>query len=222
MDHRPQVRHAPKDDETPPRPDRDAMLLRELRHRFRNNLQMLSGLLAMQAEAARSVEAREALEASCDRLQAMARLEDRVAEAVAVRRIPMDRYLRDLVEALRASYGRAEVELSVSSPAVALDADRALYCGLIVTELVTNSYKHAFPNGRAGSIAVAFAVRGDEYQLRVRDTGAGVPLEFTFERARSVGTQILTALARKLEGTYRVDRTAGLTVTLTFKACASP
>ena len=193
-------------------------LFRELRHRFRNNLQILSALLEMQADGVQSDEAREALEAARSRVQSMAHLHERLYHTLESGAVPMAGYLRDLGQALRTTYGRPEVALEIAAEEVSLDVDRALSCGFLVNELVTNAFKHAFPRGRGGAIAIRLAQEGDQCELTVADTGVGLPPSLDLETAASLGMRILRTVRQKLGGALTLRRAPHTVFTLTFPA----
>jgi len=191
-------------------------LFRELRHRFRNNLQILSALLEMQEDAARSDEAREALGAARSRVQSMAQLHERLYHSLEAGAVPMAEYLRNLAQALGATYGRSDVMLEIVAQDVPLDVERALSCGFLVNELVTNAFKHAFPPGCGGAIAIRLAREGAQCELTVADTGVGLPLSLDLETAGSLGMRILRTVRQKLGGALTVQRTPHTVFTLTF------
>jgi two-component sensor histidine kinase len=192
------------------------ILFRELRHRFRDNLQLLSTLLEMQADTAASEETRTALEASRARIQSMARLQDRLYHSLEAGAVDMAEYLRDLGETLRAAYCRHSIALEVLVARVVLDVDRALSCGLLVNELVTNACKHALPPPRAGVITIRFRQEANQYVLSVADTGVGLPTTMDVDTAPSLGMRIIRSVRQKLRGTIHVERTPHTTFVLTF------
>jgi PAS domain S-box-containing protein len=192
------------------------VLLREIRHRFRNNLQILSALFTMQSDATQSEEARVALEESRQRLFSMARLQDQLYRSAEPLPVRMSEYLQALVAALEGSYSRPGVRVVVGPSEITLDADRANAVGLITTELVTNSFKYAFPAGAAGEIGVAIGEVDGACVLRVWDTGVGLPEGFRIEEATSLGLRLVTIMVARLKGTLTIQRAAGTAVSIAF------
>jgi PAS domain S-box-containing protein len=197
--------------------DKD-ILLREMRHRFRNNLAILASLLGLQSDSVTSEEARAALEESRQRVYSMARLQDQLHHGGSAEPVRMDIYLDVLMGTLTQAYGRPGIEVSVNAQGVILDAGRADSVGLIVNELVTNAFKHAFPKGRAGEILVAMEDDGEDYRLRVWDTGVGFLSDGDLEQRSSFGLRLVNLLVRRLHGSLSIETAAGSQVIIRFPA----
>jgi PAS domain S-box-containing protein len=195
--------------------DRD-LALRETKHRLRNNLQILASLLAMQSEAATTEETRTALEESRSRVFSMAHLQDHLAPGQGRAPVRLGRYLQAVVDSLRESYGRAGIRVTVMVEDVVLDHERANTVGLLVTELLTNAFKYAFPDGRPGEIAVGLRADGDGLELQVRDTGCGLPPDLDPRRAASLGLRIVHLLVQRLRATVGIERQPGATFRIRF------
>ena len=195
------------------------VLLREIHHRVKNNLQVISSLLNLQVASMPSDEARKGLLESQSRIQSMALLHQLIYQSKDLARIELGDYLRALVDYLVSTYADSSgrVTASVSAPSVRLDLDRSIPCGLIVNELVTNSFRHAFPDQRIGHIAVIVSQpEPTRLVLEVRDNGVGIPASIDLERATSFGLQIARSLAQQLEGTLAIERGQGTTVRVVF------
>jgi PAS domain S-box-containing protein len=195
------------------------VLLREIHHRVKNNLQVISSLLNLQVASMPSDEARKGLLESQSRIQSMALLHQLLYQSKDLGRIELGDYLRALVEYLVSTYADSSgrVTASVSAPSVRLDLDRSIPCGLIVNELVTNSFRHGFPDQRIGHIAVVVTQpEPSRLVLEVRDNGVGIPASIDLERAASFGLQIARSLAQQLEGTLAIERGHGTTVRVVF------
>jgi two-component sensor histidine kinase len=192
------------------------VLLRETRHRLRNNLQFLASLFALQANRTEAGEAHLVLDAMADRVHAMARIQDHLYLTLEEGTINLAAYLEELVLALQDSYARPGVTFSVALEPVILDVERALACGLIINELVTNACKHAFPAGRGGSIEVQLRAADQRCALTVRDSGVGLPPDFSLDARKSLGLEIVQMSARKLEGHLAVGTHAGASFTVQF------
>ncbi len=195
------------------------MLLREVRHRTKNQLQMLAGLLELQAEAVVSAEGKAVLAQSADRVSAIGHLHELLYASMASGRIQLGVYLRRLVQGFRevcrnGSGRRVTFHLPEDGPDI--EADRAMLCGLIVNELLTNAVKHAFPRGIAGDVGIEVQAADDRIRLRIWDSGRGLPAGLKVEDSRSVGLRLVTALAHRLQGHLVVENSSGTAFILTF------
>ena len=193
------------------------ILLREIHHRVKNNLQVISSLLNLQVERVASPAARSALTESQDRIRSMALVHQLLYRSKDLAHIDFLEYLRDVVGSLVRSYRGdvRSVQGTVAGTTMQLDIDRAIACGLIVTELVTNALRHAFPQGRSGHITVRVSVQGEQIALDVADDGIGMP-EATLESTATFGLQIARALTQQLEGTISIDSRHGTAVAIRF------
>lgn len=194
-------------------------LLKEVHHRVKNNLQLISSLLNLQASRITDPITAALFADSRNRVRSMALVHENLYRAGNFAEIEMQTHVLSLCTHLRRAYGRALVEIMAESDDVTLDMDRAVSCGLIINELVSNAFKHAFPGERTGYIKVRFG-RSDNGTciLTVADDGIGMPEQFDFIETRSLGLQLVRDLVEQLHGTFSVDRTGGTTCTLTFQA----
>lgn len=195
------------------------VLLREIHHRVKNNLQVISSLLNLQVASVSSEMARKGLIESQSRIQSMALLHQLLYQSEDLARIELGAYVRALVDYLVSTYSADSdrVTATVIAPEVRLDLDRSIPCGLIVNELVTNCFRHAFPDGRSGHIWVELAgLEGDRLALEVRDDGIGMPLGADAENAPTFGLQIARLLAHQLDGTMDIERGGGTRVRTVF------
>lgn len=176
------------------------VLLNEIHHRVKNNLQVISSLLSLQARAA-GVEVAAALTESQRRVKTMALIHQLLYEHNDYPRVDLGEYLRRMCRLLAESFteARHRVEVRFESPdgGMTLDLQRAVPCGLLVNELVTNAIKHAFPEGHHGTITVAVArlERGD-YRISVVDDGVGIPDGLEPGRSKSLGFQLIPPAGR--------------------------
>ena len=196
------------------------VLLKEVHHRVKNNLQVISSLLNLEAGRLTNAEAIAAFRKSQARVRSIAAFHEGVYQAADLARVDMARYVGDLLRALRSTYGFVGdgVKVTIEAASVILGADLAIPCGLIASELITNAFKHAFPGGR-GTIDVAFEQRGDELTLRVSDDGVGLPGGFDLASLPSLGLQLVQTLSEQIGGALSVDRRGpGLAFSVTFKA----
>jgi two-component sensor histidine kinase/sensor domain CHASE-containing protein len=189
---------------------RKEILLREIHHRVKNNLQVITSLLALQARSTADERARAMLTESRDRVRSIAVIHEKLYEAGSGR-VDFANYVRDLVAHVRTSWtgGSEEVGIDVEVENVALDLDVAVPCGLVINELLTNALKHAFPAGRRGTVRVSMGRRdGGHLLLQVADDGVGVPEGLEITTASSLGMRIVVILAQQLKGTLRLERPA--------------
>ena len=194
------------------------VLLQEIHHRARNNMQIISGLLDFQAQATGDERVRNAFRESKNRIQSMARVHKQLYRSADVAQIDMEAYVKGLGADLIASYGAHDVSLRVDAPDVAFPIDTAIPCGLLLTELISNALKHAFPDRGPGEVRVVLRAAGDRYELTVNDNGAGLPPDWELDRAESLGLGLVQTLTRQLKGTLEVNRTAGTAFEVTFAA----
>jgi PAS domain S-box-containing protein len=195
------------------------VLLKEVHHRVKNNLQVISSLLNLQARRLPDASLRDMFGESQQRIQVMALIHQTLYESRDVGKLEVGAYLRTLALQVFRSYGiRAErIRLHVESAEVWVDLHTAMPCGLLLHELLSNCLKHAFPGGRSGDVYLI--LRGEtagRVTLIVRDTGIGVPAGRDVHTTGALGWRLVQLLAAQLDGTLTVDHAAGTTVTLTF------
>ena len=195
-------------------------LLKEVHHRVKNNLQVITSLLRL--EAARHAEPRvkDVLREMQGRIRSMALLHETVYRTESVARVNLAHYLRQLVTQLfRAQNPSPErVRLKLDLASVAVELDQAIPCGLIVNELVTNSLKHGFAEAQQGEVSVSLQPAGSgAVRLAVSDTGAGLPVDFDPDKTDSLGLRLVTDLARQLGGELKIESGPSFAVIFTPK-----
>jgi two-component sensor histidine kinase len=195
------------------------LFLREAHHRIKNNLQVIASLLSLQASYIPDPHIREMFTNSEERVRSMALIHEALYQLGNMGEIDFATYVRDLSGQLMQSYGiqsdRVALHLHIDN--VLLDINKAIPCGLILNELISNALKHAFPSGRTGEIHVE--LRTDATQkvtIVVRDTGIGIPSEMDFRQTETLGLQLISTLIEQLDGTIELDRSEGTAFTLTF------
>jgi PAS domain S-box-containing protein len=191
------------------------LLLREIHHRVKNNLQIVSSLLNLQQATLHDPAAIAAVAESAVRMRAMALLHQMLYQSDTIGRVKMDEYVRALALHVRGSHAGEEIEMIFALEPITLDMDRAIPCGLIVTELLTNCLKHAF-HGRRGRVTLGLRRLADGLcELRVADDGEGSAEDIG--ESVSLGLRLVRALARQVLGTLAWQtQVAGTTVTLSF------
>lgn len=200
--------------------DKDA-LMRELHHRVKNNLQVITSLLTLQGDRAPNDLVRQSLLESKNRIKSMALVHELFYRSDDFARIDIRVYLDELAKRLLEAYsvGVGRIEVIVAGPSLQLDIERAVPCGLIVNELVANAIHHAFPGDRSGHIWISLQLHGERsLELTVRDDGAGIPPEVDIDAPKMFGLQIIRTLAMQLEGTIEVVRERGTLVRIIFPA----
>ncbi|MBI4804819.1 MAG: PAS domain S-box protein [Desulfovibrio sp.] len=194
------------------------VLLREIHHRVKNNLQIISSLLSLQEEGLKDQAALEALAASRSRVISMAMIHEQLYRSEDLSGIDAAEYLRQFVPKLVAAYrGAQDVTLRLDdlSP-VTLALDQAVPFGLIVNELVTNAIKHAFKGRDMGAVTIRTNLAGGSVSLVVADDGVGLPEDFEQLKTKTLGLQMVAMLANQLHGALAVDSGRGTSFTLTF------
>ncbi|MFN4088891.1 MAG: sensor histidine kinase [Alphaproteobacteria bacterium] len=187
------------------------VLLREVHHRVKNNLQIVSSLVSLQGSRARSEEAKGELSSLSGRIRSLSLIHDHLYHGENVARIELGDYIGDLCRRIADVFAEPEprIALEHEMPAVVIPIDLAINIGLVVNELLTNSFKHAFPDGRAGRIRVAGRVAGQHLALTVRDDGIGCAPSAPKSTRRSLGTTLIETMVSRLHGRVEVDCSRG-------------
>lgn len=195
------------------------ILLKELHHRVKNNLQIICSLLYLQSIHTQDVQARELFAESQRRVRSMGLIHESLYRTGNPARIDVANYIHNLCTYLMHSYGvhtdRIRLDLRIDEDFLSLDV--AIPCGLILNELVSNCLKHAFPAGQAGEISIEF--RSDHHRhfvLIVGDNGVGLPEEVDIHHTDTLGLQLVSTLIHQLDGRIELDRHRGTTFTIAF------
>jgi len=199
--------------------EREKLLRREVHHRVKNNLQLISSMFFLQSLLISDPNTLKIFEESRNRVKAIALIHETLHQPSDLGNIPFAEYLstliRDLLQTGKAGYGTISFEIDAEP--VLLSIDTAIPCGLIINELVSNSLKYGFPQGRRGKIRVTFhSTREGKFNLTVSDNGVGLPKGFDPENNGSLGLKLVTDLTRQLGGNLEFDRNGGTTVKITF------
>ncbi|MGE3805155.1 MAG: histidine kinase dimerization/phosphoacceptor domain -containing protein [Gemmataceae bacterium] len=195
------------------------LLLQEVRHRVKNNLQVIISLLGLQAEQLVDESTRKLFRDTENRVRSMALTHEMLYAAPDLGKIDVAEYLRTLTGQLAHSLALEAqgITLDTQVDEVYLSVDTAIPCGLIVNELVSNALKHAFAKGSAGKVRVQLRAQGPrEYELCVSDTGRGLPGPVDFRQVRSLGLQLVATLAEQLRGTIAAEAGNGTTFRVRF------
>ncbi|NJC28055.1 two-component sensor histidine kinase [Lewinella antarctica] len=197
--------------------DRNQLLLQEIHHRVKNNLETVSSLLELQSASLTDEHAVAAMRASQSRVYSLGLLHQKLYQGKNLAAIEMKDYFTNLAESLRENYVPDEdISITVAMEPLELDVDTAVPLGLIVNELLTNALKYAFVGAGAGAVEVGLSKVGDkEYRLTVRDDGVGK--DFTAgPQGTGFGSRLVGLLARQLDGELREVNDGGLLTELTF------
>ncbi len=194
------------------------VLLREIHHRVKNNLQIVSSLLYLQADSVQDEQISGMLLESRHRIRSMVLVHEMLYGTQDLTMVGFDQYLERLTSyLLRALCGNTDrIRLDTEAANVNLPIDTATPCALIINELVSNSLKHAFPHDQAGEIHIRVAADQGRIRLTVADTGVGFPPELDFRATASLGLKLVTMLVEQLDGTIELDRSRGTSFTVEF------
>lgn len=190
------------------------VLLKEVHHRVKNNLQLISTMHRSQARTLADPNVTPFFAAMQDRLKSIADIHEHLYQADDLAHIDFGQYVRRLSTNLIRSF-RPDVSLSIDVQNVFFDIDTAIRCGLIINELLSNSLKYAFPD-EPGEIAISVRRDGDRCVLTVRDDGVGFPEDLDINDTESLGLEIVIAQVDRLDGTIDLVRSPGTTFTITF------
>ncbi len=194
------------------------VLLKEIHHRVKNNLQIVSGLMYLQSKLAKDPQTKDILSACRNRITSMALLHENLFQVSNFSSVSMSPYINNLVKYLADSYDTAKyLTFEVNIPGeINLDIDTGIAIGMIVTELVTNSIKYAFTPGEAGTLEVALHPSGEGMLLTVRDNGKGLPKGYDLTLSPGLGMKLVTNLVGQVHGTMDVKSGKGTAISITF------
>jgi two-component sensor histidine kinase len=195
------------------------VLLSEIHHRVKNNMQIISSLLRLQGRSIKDESYLQIFKDSQDRIRSMALIHEKLCQSENLAKIDIDNYIRDLAKNLYRNYAMTDkIKLTLEIEDVLLSMNYAIPCGLIINELVSNSLKYAFPEGKEGEITIALHCLENQVDLVVKDNGIGLPEDLDFRNTESLGLQLIRLLAEdQLDGKIELSRTAGTEFRITFK-----
>jgi len=194
------------------------VLLKEIHHRVKNNLQITSSLLYLQSQQISDTQICEILRDSQNRVKSMALVHEKLYQSSDLASIDFADYLQNLGSYLFTSYNlKQTITMNLNVNPVFLAIDTAIPCGLIMNEQVSNALKHAFPQERTGQILLELHAENDRVTLVIHDDGVGLPPDVDLETTESLGLQLVYGLTQQIDGTINVDTTDGTTFTLNFQ-----
>lgn len=193
-------------------------LLKEIHHRVKNNLQVISSLLSLQSDYIKDTRTKELFEESTHRIKTMALIHERLYQSENLAQIDYSEYISELTNYLLRTYrDKARfVQLNLQLDKVYLPVDYAIPCGLIINELVSNSLKYAIVDEKPMNLNVSFKVSGQLCTLIIADDGAGIPEHIDFGNTTSLGLQLVYDLSCQLEGEIKLVRGNGTEFIITF------
>ncbi|MBF0495219.1 MAG: PAS domain S-box protein [Deltaproteobacteria bacterium] len=193
------------------------LLLKEIHHRVKNNLQVIIGLLNITRDQTSNPEATELLTDASVRVHSMALIHSQLYQSTHLSKISMEIYAEQLVANISQTYLPRSVSLVVAPSDVYLEIDQAIPCALALNELITNAYKHAFRGKDQGTIEVAISTTADDLvQVRVKDDGVGLPSDFDLTKPKSLGFELIRGLIRQLRGTIDIKTCGGTEMIVSF------
>ncbi len=196
------------------------ILLREVHHRVKNNMQIISSILRMQSRNIDDPKLKDVLQESQNRIHSMALIHENLYNNKSLANINFSSYIKSLTNNIARSYTshQANVIFDYQIDDAYLPMDIAIPCGLIINELISNSFKYAFKDKSDGIISIHFTnQKDDEYKLVVSDNGIGISDTFDITKTKSLGMKILHKLVQQIEGTLKSDFSNGTKFTIIFK-----
>jgi PAS domain S-box-containing protein len=195
------------------------VLLREIHHRVKNNMQVISSLLKLQSKYIKDEDDAEMFKESQNRIKSMALVHEKLYQSEGLANIDFKEYIKHLTDMLVRSYGMntGEITLSIDVEDAAIEIDSAIPCGLIVNELVSNSLKHAFPEVKNGAIKISLhSIDDNEMELTISDNGVGMPEKLDYTNVDSLGLKLVNILTKQIDGSLTMDRGEGTVFRIRF------
>jgi len=195
------------------------MLLREIHHRVKNNLMIISSLLNLQSRYIKDEEVLNVFKDSQNRARSMALIHDRLYQSSHLKNIDIGEYIQTLASDLFRTYATDpdRVKLKFNVEEVMIDINTMIPLGLIVNELLSNCLKHAFPNDRSGQIDIGFHHNHPKYRLTVTDNGVGFPENIDYKNTKSLGLRLVNILTDQIDGNIELKRDKGTEFTIEFE-----
>ena len=197
------------------------VLLKEVHHRVKNNLQIISSFINLQSHFLTDAKSKDIFNDTRNRIKALALVHEKLHNSKDVMFVNLEDYINSIVELLRSTYyadqmSEINIEVEVSADE-RFHIDVAIPCGLLINELVSNSYKHAFPNGKKGKICITFDLKDKMCTLTVRDNGVGIPDDLDIRESQTLGLEIVLSLIEQLEGSLNISKANGTALSVSFE-----
>ncbi|EKQ53102.1 MAG: PAS domain S-box [Methanobacterium sp. Maddingley MBC34] len=195
------------------------VLLSEIHHRVKNNMQIISSLLSLQSQYVAKAETVDVLQESQDRVKAMATIYEKLSQSNDLTKINFESYMQSLIQGLFYSHTIKEGQINpiIKIENIMLNIETAIPCGLIISELVSNILKHAFPEGREGKMCVSLKAHDNRYELKISDDGIGFPEDIDFKTTDTLGLKLVNTLVKQIDGEITLDRSHGTEYNIIFR-----
>lgn len=199
------------------------VLLEEIHHRVKNNLAIISGLLQMQAFESEDPKIRDYLNSSQLRIQSMALVHEMLYKSESFTGVSFEEYLKKLIEKIKNSlpFDHHHIDVTIDADDVSLNINQAIPCAILINELVTNAFKHAFTEREEGLIEIKVESEGDNVKLIVADNGVGVPEDFEIKEGSTIGMGLIRNLTQQLDGNLRIESNGGTEFSIRFKRAST-
>lgn len=193
-------------------------LLREIHHRVKNNFAILVSLINMQKSQSQNEEFKQSLTNLQLRIRTMALVHEMLYRSEDFERISFPDYVRSVASVISATYGRMNVHLNYQLEPIIINIETAIPLGLILNELLSNAYRHAFTGNSEGEISIVLQKHssGNSYALSISDSGAGLPEGFTMEGSKTMGLQVVDILVKQIEASLQIEQKNGTSFTIIF------
>ncbi len=194
------------------------VLLKEIHHRVKNNLQIIISLLNLQTGYVKDENTLKTLKDGQSRVRSMALVHEKFYQAEELSEINFLDYIEKLCQFLYQSYGdkNHQVNVEIKGDYVGLDMDTAMPCGLLINEIVSNAYKYSFPGKESGKILIELKKADGKVNLLIKDNGIGLPDDFEIEKSESLGMQLILALTNQLDGELKLSHEKGTSFAISF------
>lgn len=194
-------------------------LLAEVHHRVKNNLAVISGLLEMQTFNAQHEHVKKELKESQSRIQSIATVHELLYQSESFSDISLEPYIDELVSYISSTFGRNDggIRFEKDIAPISLTVKQAVPCGLLLNELITNAYKHAFPDQNEGTISLSLIKNDNTITLTVADNGVGLPEDFDIKQASSLGVTLIQTLVRQINGSLSIQKKPNTAFEISFE-----
>jgi two-component sensor histidine kinase len=195
------------------------VLLAEIHHRVKNNLAIISGLLQLEAFSVENEHTQKILKNSQMRIQSMATIHEMLYEAENFHDLSFEGFVEQIISSVREVYHQEnqKISFSIDIKSINLNINQAVPCGLIINELITNAYKHAFDDKQEGYISIVGEKSDSNIQFTVKDNGEGLPADFSIEKQSSLGFTLISSLISQLGAELTVKSGEGTTFVFSFQ-----
>ena len=193
------------------------VMVQEIHHRVKNNMQVITSLLKLQSSYIRDKQALELFKDSMNRVRSMALVHEKLYSSEDLASIKFANYIQNLGSSLLGFYRAHNVKLDIKIKEILFPVNTAIPCGLIANELISNSLKYAFPDSAKGVISISMIQKTDDYEFIISDNGIRLPAELDIKNSETFGLQLVLTLVEQLHGTIRIDNAKGAAFIINFK-----